>query len=312
MKKLKAAAVLTGAVAFLVASSVTQAALVTLNFSGTGLAHFGDFNGVDVDVSGYITYDSTLSPTESVAFGSGSTSSYYQPVVAASFSALGGIATTADMNIINTGDPFLFASSIQPSSACLGTIALPLCSEGTLTTNAAHVGDETQSTYIDSNGLIQYSSRDSLSFVLGGISEGLPFTPALMMTTATETVPLFLSGVGAFIFGLDGVNLWDGTALPNSADFFAPEHIEAAHLNLLYWIPSYSTWMFVDTMSSLALNVSVSNGDPGGNGSVGVVPEPGTWLLVCLAAFLLVSQRQQYLASGRRSRHRSVLPAPSV
>lgn len=310
MKTLKAATGLISVLVSLIASSVAHAALVTLNFSGTGLAHFGDFNGVDVDVSGYITYDSSLSPTESVAFGSGSTSSYYQPVVAASFTALGGIATTADMNIINTGDPFLFASSIQPTSGCLGTVAL--CPNGTLTTNAAHVGDETESTYIDSNGQVQYSSRDSLSFVLGGPSTGLPFTPFLTLTTATETIPLFLAGVGAFIYGLDGANLWDGTALPNSADFFAPDLIEAAHLNLLYWIPTYSTWLFVDTMSSLALNVSVSNGDPGGNGSVGVVPEPGTWLLVCLAAFLLVSQRQQYLASGRRSRHRSVLSAPSV
>lgn len=310
MKNLKAAAVLTGVVAFLVASSAAQAALVTLNFSGTGLAHFGDFNGVDVDVSGYITYDSTLSPDESVALGSGARSSYHQPVVSASFTALGGIETIADMTTINGGDPFLFASSIQASTTCLGTVSL--CPDGTPTTNAAHVGDETESTYIDSNGQVQYSSRDSLGFVLGGPSSGLPFTPFLIMTTGTESIPLFLAGVGAFIFGLDGANLWEGTALPNSADFFAPELIEAAHLNLLYWIPSYSTWLFVDTMSSLALNVSVSNGDPGGNGSVGVVPEPGTWLLVCLAAFLLVSQRQQYLASGRRSHHRFALSAPSV
>lgn len=306
MRKLKTAAVLTGAVAFLVASSVTQAALVTLNFSGTGLAHFGDFNGVDVDVMGYITYDSTLSPSESVAFGFGATSSYHQPVVSASFTALGGIETIADMTTINNGDPFLFASSIQTSTTCLGTVSL--CPDGTPTTNAAHVGDETESTYIDSNGQVQYSSRDSLSFVLGGPGSGLPFTPFLTLTTATETIPLFLAGVGAFIYGLDGANLWDGTALPNSADFFAPELIEAAHLNLLYWIPSYSTWLFVDTLNSLALSVSAENGSGNGGGSVGAVPEPATLLLVFLAVILFAIQRRhsQYV---RRTGQRSAMPA---
>jgi hypothetical protein len=228
-----------------------QASLVTLNFSGesamdlsqafggTTLGQFidstyGPNTGTHdtVLVTGSLTFDSDTAHYQQKSNGSQGHANYLSAVKSAELSFWG---QTYQFDIAGLANAQAYGIQTEASgnTSCLGISA---CT-GTPTTNGSLVIDNGVVQIIDANGATRFANRDSFALYLGGAinNTGTALAPAYTpwVANAPNGDQFSIWAFDLSVVSLPDEDLWNTTALPGSAAFFAPEYLDEIRMRVV-------------------------------------------------------------------------------
>lgn len=310
------------AVALTAVFSAANAAPVTLNFSadfglnlnqamgGTTVGQLidttygaGTGTGSTVAVSGSLTYDPATAVHQQVQAGSQATANYLSPITGAS---LGFWNTTFAGNVggIASTTPYFMQTDVSGAGGCLGTYNL--CS-GTATGNAALMINDSQVTVTDINGHQTFASRDSASFVLGFTTTATDLVSAALPSIYSDANgnQFLLWGMSLYVVGNPDEDLWNSAALPGTADFFDPAHLDYVSVALdMIGLPNGDlSRAFPVRWNGNVSDFSVVGIDP--PTPPAGVPEPGSLALMLTSGSLLAVLRRKH---DGKAQHRHAPP----
>ncbi|MGH9632611.1 MAG: hypothetical protein ACRD7E_30255 [Bryobacteraceae bacterium] len=236
-----------------------------------------------VSIIGSLTYESSTHVFQQNAFATGASAANYLMPITALQLTIGGSTVNADMPLINGSSPSgLFVTGVSAGGFCHGGAVNAPCGAvpNVQTVNAGLVLDDSDVQIVGPGGAVEFTTRDTIAFVLGGAVVSPEFTPAWNTDIVGD---VHVEGVFFGVVGNTGENLWDSTALPNSPTFFNPERIDATVLSLAFAGPNL--------ISPLVLEGEASRLDVSATPSPAPIPEPSSLMLVSGSVLLLAGRR---------------------
>ena len=267
-----------------VAAGGINAADIIDEIYGAGFGSLGT-----VSITGSLTYDSNTSVFQQTQFGGATAANYLLPVTASQLTVAGS-TVNADIPLIN-GSPSsgLFETGVSPSGFCIGGTSIASCGPipTVQTVNAALVADNSNVQVVGPNGSVQFTTRDTIAFVLGGAVASPEFAPAWGTGVVGD---VYVEGLFLAVVGNPGENLWSSDALPNSPAFFDPNRIDATVLSIAFSGPNLTSPLVLQG-DATRLDISTTpNPTP--------TPEPASLALAAGSLLLLAGRR--WLATRSR------------